>query len=64
MQLRNRNITSTSTPVSTTTSSPKKRRHSPRLHKKTDKTEKMTTTKKPTGRRPEHTHHMVLRSHV
>lgn len=60
MQLRNRNIVHTVS-TSTTTSSPKKRRRSPRLR---ENAEKMPTVKKTTGRRPEHTHHMTLRSHV
>jgi len=60
MHLRNRNIV-LSASASTTTSSPKKRRRSPRLR---ENAEKMPTVKKTTGRRTEHTHHMVLRSHV
>lgn len=60
MQLRNRNIVH-SVSTSTTISSPKKRRRSPRLR---EKAEKMTTVKKTTGRRAEHTHPMTLRSHV
>lgn len=60
MHLRSRNIKVSST-TTTPTSSPKKHRRSPRLR---EKTEQMRTTPKPTGRRADHIHPMVLRSHV